>query len=123
MFKGISLNLACALLATISNSLLKQSMQNRISSGGSALSTLLQLSGLLKLPVFWISIATFIAANVLWLYIVSQQPISVAFPLQISLVLVMTTIVSVTVFSEQISPSRITGMILIIAGIVLVSRQ
>lgn len=123
MLKGYLINFACAILATVSNCLLKQTVQNRIKLGEPELSGILLFISLLRLPIFWLSLSAFIAANVLWLHILSVQPMSVAFPLQVSLVLVMTTFVSVTMFSEPISPSGILGMILIIVGIVLVSRQ
>lgn len=123
MLKGIHVNFACAILATVSNLLLKQAVKNRINLGDSALSGFLSFISLFRLPIFWVWGTVFIAANVLWLYIASIQPISVAFPLQVSLVLVMTTFVSVTMFSEPISPSGILGMILVIVGIVLVTRQ
>jgi multidrug transporter EmrE-like cation transporter len=123
MLKGYFVNFACAILATVSNSLLKQAVKNRINFGDSASSGLLSIFALLRFPTFWVSVIFFVAANVLWLHILSVQTMSVAFPLQVSLVLVMTTFVSVTMFSEPISPSGILGMIFVIVGIVLVSRQ
>jgi multidrug transporter EmrE-like cation transporter len=61
--------------------------------------------------------------NILWLYILSQQPMSVAFPIQVSLVFLLTTVVSVTVFSEQLTAYGLLGIAFIVTGVILVSQR
>lgn len=123
MLRSILINLVCAVLAAASNSLLKHTVQGRIRAGGSPFSVMSQLFALLQYPTMWLAICAFVGSNILWLYILSQQPISVAFPIQVSLVFVLTTLISVTFFAEKLTATALLGIAFVIMGIVMVGKR
>ncbi|MDR0536857.1 MAG: EamA family transporter [Tannerellaceae bacterium] len=62
------------------------------------------------------------AATALWLYILKRTPFSVAYPLTgISYAFGM--IASVYIFHETVSTSRWTGVALVVAGVILITKQ
>jgi multidrug transporter EmrE-like cation transporter len=123
MLRGFLVNVACAALATASSSLVKHCVQGRIQFEGSAFSKLNQIVSLFQSPVMWLALCAMVGNNILWLYILSQQPMSVAFPIQVSLVFLLTTVVSVTVFSEQLTAYGLLGIAFIVTGVILVSQR
>ena len=123
MLRSILINLVCAVLAAASNSLLKYTVQGRIQVEGSAFSVISQFLALFQYPTMWLAICAFVGNNCLWLYILSQQPISVAFPIQVSLVFVLTTLISVTFFAEKLTATALLGIAFVITGIILVGKR
>ena len=77
---------------------------------------------MLQYPLVWLGAAAFLSANILWLLILATQQMSVAYPLQVSLVLVFSTIVSVVVFSEKLTATSITGLVFLLVGIVMLKQ-
>lgn len=58
---------------------------------------------------------------VLWLAVLSRAEISLAYPM-ISLSYVITSVIAWGAFGENLSPMRIAGILVILAGVVLISR-
>lgn len=121
-FKSIFINIACALLAILANSLLKHAFQGRISWKGSVPTLLCDAFSMLQYPLVWLGAAAFLTANILWLLILATQQMSVAYPLQVSLLLVFSTIISVVTFAEKLTVTGITGLVLVLAGIVMLKQ-
>ena len=119
MFKGILINTACAALVVLANALLKHSLHGRISWKGSVLALFADAFSLLQYPLIWLGIAAFVAAVLLWLLVLSTQHLSVAYPLQLSLVLIFSTVVSVFVFSEPLTSIRFGGLVFLFVGILM----
>jgi drug/metabolite transporter (DMT)-like permease len=88
-------------------------------SGGLRLDNLLSVlfSPLILLGIFIYGIAT-----VLWLYVLSKLPISVAYPLQ-SCAFVMALLIAFFFFKESIPPNRWIGTGIILAGITILSLK
>lgn len=63
----------------------------------------------------------FAAATVLWMYIIRTFPFSAAYPL-VSLSYVFGMFAAMFIFHETIPPTRWVGVLLIMAGCVLVAR-
>lgn len=72
-------------------------------------------------PFIFGGFAIYVAATMLWFYILSKAPLSTAYPMQ-SLCYVFTAIISVIIFRENIGLIKWAGLILITAGAFLVSR-
>lgn len=66
--------------------------------------------------------ALYIGAFLLWLVILSRMELSVAYPVAIGLTLVFLSVASVIVLNESITPVHLAGIVLILIGIVLVTR-
>jgi len=122
MFKSILINIACAALAVLANAVLKQSLQGRLSWKGSVPTLLWDSLTMLQYPLVWLGAVAFIAANLLWLFILATQRMSVAYPLQLSLVILISFLVSITFFSESISIRGFAGLAFLIVGIALIAK-
>lgn len=124
MIFNISINIFCASLMVFSNALLKLSLKNSsIAWNGKLIDWLYQFAFLLKKPSMWCAIILFVFSNLLWVFILSYQKMSVAYPLQITLVFVFSTIITFFIFDERISYSGIIGLIFIISGILLLIKN
>ena len=121
-FKGLSLNLICACCAVLSNASLKQVLTGRSIWQGSLMTSVGALFALTKEPLMWLGGTAFLATNLLWLSILGSQQISVAYPLQIALVFLLTTIVSVTVFADKLTLTGYAGLAMLLTGILMLRQ-
>jgi len=121
---NISINFFCAILMVLSNTLLKRVLTDSgIIWEGKIFNWLHQFILLLKKPLMWYAITAFISANLLWVFILSSQKMNIAYPLQITLVFALTTIVSLYIFEEKLNHSGIIGLVSIIIGIILLIKN
>uniref|UniRef100_C5D881 EamA domain-containing protein n=1 Tax=Geobacillus sp. (strain WCH70) TaxID=471223 RepID=C5D881_GEOSW len=58
-------------------------------------------------------------ATILWLFILSRVPLSIAYPVQ-SIAYVLAVFGAYFIFNEPLSPTKIIGVILIILGVSLI---
>tara|TARA_R110002096_G_scaffold15071_7_gene53180 strand:- start:750 stop:1064 length:315 start_codon:yes stop_codon:yes gene_type:complete len=89
---------------------------------GSAIQLIKDSFALLAKPMFLLGLVVFASSTFLWLFVLATQKLSLAYPVQIGLVLVFTGLVSMLVFSETISPQGYVGYALLIIGVFLVTR-
>jgi multidrug transporter EmrE-like cation transporter len=119
---SITTNLGCAALSVLSNALLKHTLQGQIVWKGSVSNLFSDSINLARAPLFWLGVLSFVSANLTWLYILGTQRMSVAYPIQLSLVLVLTSTTGCLFFSERVSAANALGIILILGGISLITR-
>jgi len=82
--------------------------------------------GLLRLflqPLFAIGFVTYFLAAVVWFRVVATEPLSVAYPILVSLTFAFVTAGAVIVFQEPVSVRKVIGLLVILGGIVLVSME
>lgn len=80
------------------------------------------LKGILQLffsPYVLSGLVMYGAATVLWLFILSKMPLSLAYPIQ-SLAYVLAVIGAYYLFHEPLNAAKIAGCILILAGVSLI---
>lgn len=65
----------------------------------------------------------YVFSFLVWLLILMRMELSLAYPVAIGLTLVLSTILSGVVLHEQLSALRITGVVLIFLGILIVVRS
>ena len=73
-------------------------------------------------PIFGAAFVAFVLANFLWILVVSSQKLSIAFPVQVGLVVVINALVAVSFFHEKITPGGYLGMALIVAGVAMLVK-
>jgi drug/metabolite transporter (DMT)-like permease len=117
----ITLILSSVTLAAIAQLTLKTGV-NHVSEGSAGL----QLSGssvraLLTSPIVWAGLLLFGLSAVVWLFALSRASLSFAYPFA-SLSYVLILIFGRVVLHEQVTPLRMAGVALIVAGIVLVAQ-
>lgn len=76
----------------------------------------LALMKMLFSPFIFSGLVMYGAATILWLFILSRVPLSVAYPVQ-SIAYVLAVFGACFVFHEPLSPTKIIGVILIILGV------
>ena len=117
------INILCALVTVMSNTLIKYSLSGKLVWKGELIKFLVDLVLNFRNPLLIFALLIFIAGNILWIFIISTQNFSFALPVQISLVFVFNLIVSFFLFNEQINSYSILGMILILLGVILTSKS
>ncbi len=123
MFKNIFINLLCAGLVVGANSLLKLALVNKGFSWKGSLATLgRDLLQLFSFPLTWAGILLFILANILWLLILATQKLGIAYPLQIALVFLFSSISSILLLGEKPSVISVAGLVLVVSGVILITR-
>jgi multidrug transporter EmrE-like cation transporter len=74
-----------------------------------------------KTPLIWLGLALFVVSAAVWLIVLSRAPLSFAYPFA-GLTYVLITLFSRFVLREHVAFPRWAGILLIVAGIVLVAR-
>ena len=77
---------------------------------------------LLKQPLFYSGVAAFAVANILWILVIATHPMSIAVPVQIGLIIVLNTTISVAVFSEKLSAWGVAGLCVLL-GVMMLSIE
>jgi multidrug transporter EmrE-like cation transporter len=62
------------------------------------------------------------AGGVAWLFVVERFDVSLAFPIYIGLIIAIVTLASAVLFHDPLPLSKICGILLIVTGVVFVSR-
>lgn len=92
-------------------------------SPGTATELVLGLLRLFFQPLFAIGFVTYFLAAVVWFRVVATEPLSVAYPILVSLTFTLVTAGAVIVFQEPISLRKVLGLAVILAGIVILSTE
>jgi multidrug transporter EmrE-like cation transporter len=72
-------------------------------------------------PLVWIGLAAYAASAMFWLIVLARFDLSYAYPMLASMYLVI-PVVSLVFLKESIPPLRWLGMVVVLIGVVLVSR-
>ena len=64
----------------------------------------------------------FVGANVLWLMILATQKLGIAYPLQIALVFLFSSLASLLVFGEKFSLVSVVGLALVVCSVILITK-
>jgi multidrug transporter EmrE-like cation transporter len=121
---GFLLVLATAVLTMTANLLLRAGID---AAGGFALGSGTQvLHALVRLfmqPLFTLGFAIYFLASVVWFRVVATEPLSLAYPILVSLTFALVTGGAVLIFSEPVSLRKVVGLAVILAGIVIVALE
>jgi len=93
------------------------------------LGEVLQQSGLVDVassvflsPLIWLGLLVYGFSVALWLWVLSQVELSVAYPF-VGISFIMTLVFGVFLLDENVTPTRIIGTVLIAFGCVLVGKS
>ncbi len=118
----VYLVLGSSIAAAASNSFLRIALKDRLVWKGDFGTLIVDLLGLFRNPIFFVGMSFFVVSNVLWLLVLGSQKLSLAYPVQLGLVLTFNAVVSVLVFHESLSLVAWFGVVLISVGVFLISR-
>jgi hypothetical protein len=114
----LSLFLYSALLAT-GQAMFKLAAKPGASNGNDLLSYAINL---FTTPIFLAACLLYALSTVLWVGLLTRYPLSQAYPLVIAVSIVLTTIIGLTLFQEEMTISKIIGLALICTGVKILSR-
>jgi multidrug transporter EmrE-like cation transporter len=112
---GVGLNAAAQLLLKVATRPLAHVSEFSVDTLGSSVAILF------KSPAFWAGMVCYAASLCVWLAALSKAPVSTAYPM-LSLGYVVVAAVSVMWLGESMPLAKVFGIVLICAGVVLVSR-
>jgi multidrug transporter EmrE-like cation transporter len=112
--------LGYALLLTAGQALFKAASQqsNTLTEGPIRFAT-----GLLLSPFFLMGCLLYAISTILWVAILNKLPLSQAYPMVIATSILFTTLLGVFLFKEQLTPDKMLGMVLVSAGVAVLSRS
>ena len=87
--------------------------------GGTVGTSLLHLA---SQPLFDAGVMLYIAGALIWFRVISTENLNTSYPMLVGLTFLLVTVGSTVIFREPVSPGKIFGLGLIIAGILFVSR-
>jgi multidrug transporter EmrE-like cation transporter len=113
---------AAALVTGVSNLLIRAGIERHGGFKPTGLADLAwQFFELLLQPLFAIGFVLYFVAALIWFRTIATAPLTVSYPLLVSLTFVTVTLGAVFIWSEPLTASKLIGLGLIIAGITLVS--
>ena len=119
--KGIPLIILAVMLGAVGQIVMKKGMQ-LYGEEVDAASVWGQLIPILKTPQVVIGLLCYGLSAVFWIAVVSHVDLSLAYPM-VSLAYVVVFIASWLLLGEHISALRIVGLVIIVAGVVVISRS
>ena len=121
---GVILVLVTACLTMAANLM----MRGGIDSGGgfapqSIFAVAIAFLRLLGQPLFVAGFVLYFFASLIWLRVVASEPLSVAYPVLVSLTFTLVTAGAVLFFHEPLSLRKVVGLAVILGGILVVSLE
>lgn len=74
-------------------------------------------------PLFAVGFVAYFVASVIWFRVVATEPLSVAYPILVSLTFSLVTAGAVAFFHESLSWQKVLGLATILAGIIIISIE
>jgi len=106
-------------LTVAANLLLRSGVER---AGGFAMD-LVGLANLVRQPRFDLGLALYTMASLVWFRVLSVEPLSIAYPVLVSTTFFLVTIGAVALFRESLAWHKLLGLMVILAGIFIVSRS
>lgn len=120
--QGLGLALVCILLAVVGQTLMKLAI---VRSGGMPVLEI-GMGGLarkcIEVPYIFLGFAAYGASAILWLEVLTEMDISVAFPL-VSISYILALFIGRFLFDENINIYRVFGVLLICSGVFFIIRS
>lgn len=76
-----------------------------------------------KEPFFDLGLIFYALATVVWIRVLSSEPLSVAYPILVSITFALVTVTAAVIFNESLNISKIFGMIFILVGIFIMGNS
>lgn len=73
-------------------------------------------------PFIWLGLLCYVISVAVWIVALSRVDVSLAYPM-LSIGYIVTAVAAATLFGEDLNPTRIAGIVVIILGVVLISRS
>jgi len=121
--KSIVLFLASAGTSAFATAAFRVTLREKITLQNGFRDLLWVLAKLSIQPLFLFGALNFVMANVLWMLIIATQPLSIAYPMQISLIIVFNAMMSFCFFSERLTTTGVIGLACVLLGVILMRAE
>ncbi|OGQ98925.1 MAG: hypothetical protein A2505_03300 [Deltaproteobacteria bacterium RIFOXYD12_FULL_55_16] len=78
---------------------------------------------LLRQPRFDLGFILYAVTTILWIKVISIEPLSVAYPVLVSITFLLVTLGAAVLFRENLNWQKLLGLAVILAGIFIISRS
>ncbi|MHB8073367.1 EamA family transporter [Desulfosporosinus fructosivorans] len=112
------------ILLTICNSVLMVTGQTlwKLGATGKEVHSLGQLLRLFLSPYVIAGLMVYAFSSVLWIYILNKGDLSYVYPIQ-STAFIFALIIGTTIFKEQLTLTKVIGVLVICLGVVIITRK
>ena len=118
--QGIIMVLVASAMMAAASLMLKQGITN---IGGFGEGNIIQeIFGLLLQPIFIIGAILYGSGTLLWMRVISTEPLSIAYPILVSFSFIIVALGAVAFFKESITITKLFGMIVILVGVIIASQ-
>jgi multidrug transporter EmrE-like cation transporter len=73
-------------------------------------------------PMFVVGVILYGLAALIWFQVLSMAPLSISYPVLVALTFLLVTAGAIMTFHESVTVQKIAGILVILAGIIMVSR-
>lgn len=119
--RGLAFVIVSALLTVAANLMLRAGIDKAGGFSAHLQSFFRATIKLIAQPLFDAGVFLYAIAILLWFNVISTEPLSVAYPLLVSLTFIFVTLGAVVLFGETLSMMRFIGIIIILIGITILS--
>ena len=118
--QGIVMVLVASGMMAAASLMLKQGIVN---IGGFGEGNIIhEIMNLLLQPIFIIGVLLYGSGTLLWMRVISTEPLSIGYPILVSFSFIIVTLGAVFLFKETISLIRLFGMAVILVGVIIASQ-
>lgn len=120
--QGIILIFIAATLMSVASLMLRGSIDAVGGFGGNLATIHKDILALLLQPIFIIGVILYGGGTLLWMRVLSTEPLSIGYPILMSFAFVTITLGAAAFFNEAITATKLIGMAVIVAGVVIASN-
>lgn len=112
------------IILTIFNSMLMVTGQTlwKLGATGKEVNSLGQLLRIFLSPYVIAGLMVYAFSSVLWIYILNKGELSYVYPIQ-STAFIFALIIGTTIFKEQLTASKVIGVLVICLGVIIITRK
>ncbi len=118
----IGLIFASAGTTAVANIMLRRGVLNAGSPSMAPAHLKTSMVALAHQPMFVVGVLLYGLAALIWFQVLSMAPLSISYPLLVALTFLLVTAGAIVTFHESVTVQKIAGIIVILVGIILVSR-
>ena len=119
---GLWLVVLSAVCTAVANLMMRRGVLNIGHFQLSAGAMKAQVLALAQQPLFVIGFLLYGVAALIWFRVLASEPLSSSYPMLVSLTFLLVTVGAMLVFGEKMNALKIAGLVVILGGILMVSR-
>ncbi|MEL6526005.1 MAG: hypothetical protein AAFQ07_09880 [Chloroflexota bacterium] len=73
-------------------------------------------------PIFIVGLVLYGGGTLVWMRVIATEPLSVGYPILMSIAFITITLGAAFFFSEQITPLKLLGMAIIVVGVIVATN-